>query len=89
MALFVVSFEKEPTGQPGFEPGDAFRLDEKTFLVSSDLLTEDVARICGINAPEGEAREIGVVLGLNGAHSGYHRPALWEWLNKTPGGKNE
>ena len=57
-------------------PG-AYVLNDKTFLIRSDKLSNEISKDVGIGEESGPT---GAVFKLNGTYSGYARSSLWEWL---------
>ena len=52
------------------------------YLVRSDTaLTSEIAEKGGIKG-DNRLDVLGVVLGLDGARSGYHRADVWEWVRR-------
>lgn len=85
MVLHAIILEKENSdvaGRIGTEYPKCYPINDKCFLVRTDDLSSVVATKAGISGVEGATAEgaSGVVLKLNGAHSGFASSSLWEWL---------
>ena len=54
------------------------KLATNAFLVKADQVSQTVAENVGIRTDP--TKGAGVVLGLNGAYSGFTAPSVWEWF---------
>ena len=85
MVLHAIILEKESSDvveRIEDEYPKCYPINSRCFLVRTDDLSSAVATKAGISGDEGVTVEgaSGVVLKLNGAHSGFASSALWEWL---------
>ena len=84
MSVFVVIFGKnqvlDEEKLASVSSQKPYKINDTSFLVTSDELTSDVSEELGMN--DDQAVE-GVVLSLNGARAGWFSVAVWEWLNKA------
>ncbi len=61
---------------------DAYKLNDNTFLIRSDKLSNEISKDIGIGEESGPT---GAVFKLNGTYSGYASSSLWEWLKIDKG----
>lgn len=64
------------------EFNEFYEISPTSFLVSADVLTEDVAVAAGIRGEESVENATGAVFKI-ASYAGYTRRALWEWLGKV------
>lgn len=57
-----------------------YKLNETSFLVRSDEISERVAVSVGIKGADQVKDATGVVFKLKGTYAGYAQNSLWEWL---------
>ena len=61
-----------------YPESDHFRFSDSVFFVTGPRLVDDVANEIGLMDDENPRR--GVVVRLNGSHSGRSWKTLWDWL---------
>ena len=64
-----------------FGEQNVFPMNDRTFLVASDEITENVTVKAGIKGDDRIENSRGAVFRLNGAYAGYTVKSLWEWLS--------
>ena len=62
---------------------NALQLNEKAFLIQSDLITEAIAASVGLRSETHIEEASGVVLKLTLDYSGYGNRSLGEWLRQA------
>lgn len=86
MRLFAVILN-DPNGpvekrlREAYGDQNVFPMNDRTLLVASDEITENIAVKAGIKGDDRIEDARGAVFRLNGAYAGYTAKSLWEWLS--------
>ena len=89
MSAFVVLLHDDETAEAdndlireqlrsNYEEADLFEFSDSVFFVTGPRLVDDVAT--GLGLMDDEQPRRGVVVSLNGSHSGRSWKRLWDWL---------
>ena len=85
MATFAVILN-EPndalvgTLKEAYPEPDHYKLTEDVYLVTGDLLIDDITRTLGFEEAE---PAVGAVFRLNGSYGGHSYRTLWDWLRRA------